>query len=333
MSITVSSIVSQYGSYYNGDKTRKARLFAKMTSPSVTLAIPGIRHIKTDATVYEAANVNQSEVIQAYQHAFTPKGDSTFTPNKIDLAKLKVDLQLAPDAIEDNWLGWLAGDEQKLKEWPIVRYILEELVANKVIEDRELSMVYKGVKAAPTAGTAGDADDSMDGFKKVMTDAAAAAHVYPINKVPNIGVLTAADIFDQVEAFEDAIPSMLKNKKMIICVSPDMAMAYFRKLRALGFYDVKNAEGLSMKVDKTNHEIIGLPSMSGTTDIWATLPENILHVTKRQDKVGNFDIQADKRDVNVLGHWYEGVGFEDNNLVFASTNTVGWKTDGSAVQE
>lgn len=332
MAITVSSIVSQYGDYYKKGQNNMNRLFAKMTQPGETLAIPGIRHIHTDETVYEAANVTQSEVVQAFQHGFTAKGDTTFTPNVIPLAKVKVDLQMAPDAIEDNWLGFLAGDTQKLKDWPIVRYILEELVANKIIEDREVNMVYKGEKATPTAGTAGNASAAMDGFKKVMTTAAASGHVYPIHKVANIGVLSANDIFDQVEAFENAIPGYLKNKRMVICVAPDMAIAYFRKLRALGFYDVTNAEGLSMKVDKTMHEIIGLPSMSGTTDIWATLPENILHITKRQDKAGNFDVQADKRDVNVLGHWYEGVGFEDNNLVYASTNTVGWNTAGTATE-
>ena len=331
MAITTTAIVSQYGSYYKKGQNNRSRLFAKITAPGTTLAIPGIRHIKTDATVYEAANVSQTEVVQQYQHGFTSKGTTTFTPNQIPLHKMKVDLSLEPDAIEDNWLGFLAGDTQKLRDWPIVRYILEEMIANKIVEDRELSMVYKGVSANPTIGTAGTAAGSMDGLKVIMQTAAAAAHVYPINKVANIGALTKADIFDQVEAFEDAIPGHLKNRRMIICVAPDMAMAYFRKLRALGYYDVTNAEGLSMKVDKTNHEIIGLPSMTSTTDIWATTPENILHITKRSDAAGNFDIQADKRDVNILGHSYEGVGFEDNNLVYASTNTVGWLTDGSAV--
>ena len=322
MAITATGIVTQFGDYYKKGQNNRSRLFARMTQPSETLAIAGIKHIHTDETVYEASNVTQSEVIQPYQHGFTPKGDTKFLPNVIKLHKQKVDLQLAPDAIEDNWLGFLAGDTQKLKDWPVVRYILEELVAAKIIEDRELSMIYKGEAAAPTAGTAGGAVTAMDGFKIIMKRAAATSHPYPIHKVSEIGVLNFGEIFDQVEAFEDAIPGTLKNRRMIICVAPEMATAYFRKLRALGFYDVSSANGLSMKVDKTNHEIVGLPSMTGTTDIWATTPENILHLTKRQDKAGNFDIQADKRDVNVLGHWYEGVGFIDNNLVFASDETV-----------
>ena len=322
MAIEVSTIVSQYGEYYKKGQNNRARLFAKMTAPSETLAIPGIKHIKTDETVYEAANVTQGSVVQAFQHGFTPKGDTTFTPNVIPLHKMKVDLNIEPDAIEDNWLGFLAGDTQKLKDWPIVRYIMEELVANKIIEERELYMVYKGIAATPVTNTAGAVINAMDGLRRRLQLATANDHPYPAHVVEGLGILNASDIFDQVEAFEDAIPGFLKNQKMVLCVAPEMATAYFRKLRALGFYDVKNADGLSMMVDKTQHTLIGLPSMTGTTDIFATLPSNILHITKRSSAAGQFNMQEDKRDVCILGHWYEGVGFEDNDLVFTTKETV-----------
>ena len=322
MAIEVSEIVSQYGDYYKKGQNNRSRLFAKMTAPSETRAIPGIRHIKTDETVFEAANVTQGSVIQAYQHAFTPKGDTTFIPNVIPLQKMKVDLNIEPDAIEDNWLGFLAGDTQKLKEWPIVRYIMEELVAGKVIEERELLMVYKGIAAAPTPNTAGAAANAMDGLRRRLQLATAAGHSYPAHVVEGLGILNESDIFDQIEAFEDAIPGWLKNQKMVICVAPEMATAYFRRLRALGFYDVKNADGLSMNVDKTNHTLMGLASMTGTADIFCTIPQNILHIVKRSSQVGQFNVQEDKRDVCILGHWYEGVGFEDNNLVFTTKETV-----------
>lgn len=322
MAITTTEIVTQFGDYYKKGQNNRSRLFAKATAPSETLAIPGIRHITTDETVYEGANVTQGSVIQGYQHAFTPKGDTAFIPNVIPLHKMKVDLNIEPDSIEDNWLGFLAGDTQKLKEWPIVRYIMEELVAGKIIEEKELELVYKGIAAAPTPNTAGAVKNAMDGLRRMLQLATASGHSYPAHVVEGLGVLNESDIFGQVEAFEDAIPGWMKNRQMIICMAPEMASAYFRKLRALGFYDVSNADGLSMKVDKTNHTIIGLASMSGTADMFATMPRNILHLVKRNSNIGNFNMQEDKRDVCILGHWYEGVGFEDNNLVFVTKETV-----------
>lgn len=329
--MNVQEIISAFGSYYVKDQQNMSRLVRKMMQGSTTLNLPGIRHIKTEETQYRSSNVETSEMIQGYQHGFTPKGSVTFHPNTINLRPMKVDKSLAPDVIRENWLGFLSDDNKHPKDWPIVKYFMEKLVADQVENDRELKLVYTGEYEEPTEGTAGDAVNVMDGFKKIMTDAAAASHVYPIHRVPDIGVLNASEIVDQVEAFDDAIPEFLTSVKMYIFMSPSMKKAYFRKLRALGYYNVTSAKELSFTVDNTNHEIIGLPCMTGTTDIWATIPANILHLSKRSKN--NFDVQANHRDVDVMCDWFEGLGFADNDLVFASTNTVGWKTDGSAVDE
>ena len=326
--MNVQEIIEAFGSYYVKDQQNMSRLVRRMMQGSATLNLPGIRHIKTEETQYRSSNVTTSEMIQGYQHGFTPKGNVTFHPNTITLRPMKVDKSLSPDVIRENWLGFLSDDNQHPKDWPIVKYFLEKLVAGQVENDRETKLVYSGQYAEPTEGAAGSASNVMDGFKKIMTDAASADHLYPIHRVADIGELNASDIFDQVEAFDDAIPEFLTNVKMYIFMSPAMKKAYFRKLRALGFYDVASAKGLSFTVDNTEHEIIGLPSMTGSTDIWATVPANILHLPKRSKN--NFDIQANHRDVDVMADWFEGLGFEDNDLVFASTNTVGWKSDGSA---
>ena len=329
MAENLTEIVSTFGSYYLNGQNNMGRLVKKMMQDSETLNLPGIRHINSKETVYQSANVESSEVIQGYQHGFTPKGNVTFHPNTIYLRPMKVDKQLKPDVCWDNWLGFLSADNLSPKDWPFVRYIMEQIVAGQVESDRELKLVYTGVYQQPTEGTAGDAVNVMDGFKKIMTDAAAASHVYPIHKVANIDVLNASDIFDQVEAFEDGISGMLKNHKMYIFMAPEMATAYFRKLRALGFYDVSSASGLSDYVDKTQHLVKGIPCMTGSTDIWATTPENILHLTKRSRS--NYRVQEIHRDVDVMCDWWEGLGFVDNDLVYASTNTVGWNTAGTAV--
>lgn len=329
MADIVSELISAYGAYYLKGQNNMNRLVKKMMHGSTTLNLPGIRHINSTETVYQSANVTSSEVLQGYQHNFTPKGDTRFLPNTIYLRPMKVDKRIQPDVCWDNWLGFLSADNQHPKDWPFVRYIMEQIVAGQIEEDRELQMVYSGVYQQPTEDTPGDAVNVMDGFKKIMTDAAAPSHAYPIHKVPEIGVLNKTEIFDQVEDFEDAIPGMLKKRRMYIFMAPEMATAYFRKLRDLGFYNVSKADELSIKVDKTQHEIVGLDCMTGTTDIWATIPENILHLTKRSRN--NFKIQEIHRDVDVMCDWWEALGFIDNDLVFASCETVGWNNAGTAL--
>lgn len=329
--MNIQEIIDAFGSFYIKEQNNMNRLVQKMMQGSQTLNLKGIRHIKTEETLYRTSNVETSEMIQPYQESFTPKGNVQFHPNQIPLRPMKVDKQLQPNKIRECWLGFLSDDNKHPKDYPLVKYMMEQLIAKQVENDRELKLVYKGVYAEPTEGTAGDAVNSMDGFKKILTAAAAPSHVYPIHRVPEIGVLNKDEIFDQVEAFDEAIPEFLTNVKMYIFMSPSMKRAYFRKLRELGYYNVASAEGLSFTVDNTAHEIIGLPSMTGTTDIWATLPQNILHLTKRSKS--NFDVQANHRNVDILGDWFEGVGFEDNDLVFASCETVGWNNAGTALAE
>ena len=321
MAITVSSIVTEYGNYYVKGQNNMSRLMRQLTQGSATLNIPGIRHIVTEETQYQAANVVGQSVVQAYQQGYTPKGGATFVPNTIDLARMKVDQTITPDTIEDNWLGFLAGDSQKLKEWPIVRYMLEEIIAKEVEKDRELSMVWGGVKASPVSGTAGAASGAMNGFKKILT-LGAAKTAYPIHSVTGVGALTAADIHDQLEEFEDALPKMFKNIPMTFFVSPEMEEAFLRKKRALGFYQLTADTQIHSKIDFTAHTVVGVPSMAGTAFLFATMPGNILHLVKRNKDVRNFDVQADKRNVCILGHWWEGIGFVDNDLVYTTAETI-----------
>ena len=321
MAINVQEIVESFGSYYEQAGQNRQRLIRQLLQGSETLNISGISHRKTDDTIYRTANVVSTEVIQAYQHKFTPKGDATFVPNTIVLHNMKCDAIVSPDMVEDNWLGFMASNSQDPKTWPIVRYIMEEVLAKQIEYDREVKLVYVGKATDPTEGTAGAVSGAMDGLKELLKQGAAKTS-YPVHTVSGIGALNKSDIFDQIEAFEDAIPGLLKSKRMVFFVAPEMAMAYFRKLRALGFYDVTSERGLSMKVDRTNHEIIGVASMTGSTDIFATTPENILHLTKRDRNAASFNMQVMDRDVKILGNWWEGLGFGDNDLVYTTEETV-----------
>lgn len=321
MAINVQEIVDSFGRYYEKGGQNLSRLIRQLTQASETLAVPGTKHLKVEETIYRTANVTSTEVVQAYQHQFTPKGDAKFVPNTIVLHNMKCDVVLAPDMVEDNWLGFMASENQDPKTWPIVRYMLEEILAKQIEADRELKLVYSGSAADPTEGTAGAAVGAMDGLKALLK-AGTARTAYPIHKVESIGALTKGDIFDQVEAFEDAIPGNLKSRRMVFYMAPEMAMAYFRKLRALGFYDVTSEKGLSMTIDRTKHEIVGVASMTGTTDLFATMPENILHLTKRDRNAAQFDMQKQDRDVKILGSWWEGLGFADNDLVWTTAETV-----------
>lgn len=315
--INVTDIVSEFGSYYREGQGNFDRLVKELLQGSVSLNQPGIRHIKTDATVYETANVNSTEAVQAYQHAFTTKGDVNFIPNRIRLQHVKVDQLYYPDVIEDNWLGFLAGKlGDALKDWPVVRYLMEQVLAARVAEDRE-KMIFNDEDDAVTPGTPQDLADSFAGLKFACTEALDSD--YPAHKVV-LGTLTAADIFDQVEHMANSIAGKLQNTEMVYFMAPEFARAYLIRKRALGFYNVAADDQINLKVDFNAHRVFGAPGMTGM-DTWmfATPLSNIVHLTKRDFAVRNFKVQEQDRDVKVLCDWWEGIGFADNDLLYVGT--------------
>lgn len=321
MAFSVTDIITDYGNYYEKAGQNMQRIKDGLFQAPETLNIPGITTISQNDTIYRMANPIQTSVLQGYQKAFTPKGSVEFHPNEIRLQHCKIDNSFVPHEIEESWLGFLAGNSMTTKDWPIAKYIIEQCLLRQLNEDKENDVVYNGRYQAPESGTANAASQVMDGFK-VQLEKGAQDSKYPIHIINSIGELTVDDCFDQVEEFVSKLPVKARNLPLILFISPEMYTAYMRIKRNRGLYDIKSDTEIGSRVDFTKCVLRQVASMSGSTDLWATLPQNIVHVKKREFSTGNVLVQQDKRDVNVLIDWFEAIGFATNDLVFATHNTI-----------
>lgn len=95
--------------------------------------------------------------------------------------------------------------------------------------------------------------------------------------------------------------------------------------RAQTFYQLRNENDLDTAIDFTGgrHRLVALPSMEGTNDLWATVPDNLLWLTIRDMNTASADMQAIHYDVDVMLDWWEGIGFACNQMVWATAETVG----------
>ena len=309
MALTTTAIVQEYGAYYLNSGQNMARLqqllFFKRES------LKHFTPIKTDDTVYRMAQGRISSLVQSFQKGWTPKGDLEFTPNELKLHKMKVDFEVYPDDIEDNWLGFLASNSLDRKEWPLVRYILESYIYNQIAEDLELNEIYKGVYTAPTAGTAGAAGKSMDGLKKALQHA-------DVNHDSTIGALDGATIYDQAEAIFELVSERYQTTQMNIHFAPKWHRAFLKDKRSLGYYDLTGPGSINDSLDFSPSKVVGLPSMIGTNDWFVTPKTNAIHLTKKGENAGKVKIEEAKRCVNILTDWWEGVGFGINELVWTN---------------
>lgn len=312
MAITTSDIVTEYGAYYINSGQNMARLKRLLLFGRETTKLAS--KIKTDDTVYRLAKSVMTRLVQSFQKSWTPKGDLIFTPNPIELFHMKVDFEVYPDDVEDNWLGFLASNDLSRKEWPLIRYILESHFFGQINTDMEELEYYKGVFAAPTSGTAGVSGQSMNGLKTFLT-------TDKVNHV-TMAALDAATIYDQVETFFESISEQYQNSRMIIGMAPKWKRAFLKDKRSLGYYDITSPSQIDDTLDFSPARVVGLPSMIGTDDIWATPIDNFLHITKKGENAAKVKIEESKRVVNLLTDWWEGLGFGINEVVWTNVAEV-----------
>jgi hypothetical protein len=312
--LAVTDIVTEYGAYYENAGQNKSRLFKLLMQDAETEKY--MTKIKTDDTIFKLGSGVIDDIVQPFQKAFTTAGTVTFKPNPVELFHLKVDLSIYPDDIEATWLGFLASNDLKRTDWPLVRYIWEEFMIPKIKDNMELKEIYKGVYAAPTPNTAGATGTGMNGLQKLLQDGVDDG---TINSIP-LATITSSNAFDEIEKFVDGITQVYQSMQMNVFADPTVYKYYMRDKRASGFYQKFSDKDIDNGVDFTPQSLVPLPSMNGTGEIFATPKQNFLHITKKDVNKTRIELQGVDRQVKLLTDWWEGVGFGINGAVW--TNIV-----------
>ena len=271
--------------------------------------------VNTTDTVLREVPVTMTEVLQAYQETFTPKGDLSFLPVKIDLFPVKVDDQKLWDKLEASYVGFLTGEGLDRKEWPVSRWFMEKVLLPKLIEDIELN-AFKAVKVTPTAGTPGAAIDSMNGFRKYIKDRIAAGDT---SIVYNTGALqtVAADFVTQIEDWVALLPDNIRIKPgFTIAMNPTLTLRYKKGMRDKYNVNYKQTNDPLSLIDFPNITISEQPAMIGSSKIFASFKENLLLGVKRPGQDIEFE-SVDRSCKYWHDHW-RGYGFVDKNLFFTN---------------
>lgn len=223
---------------------------------------------------YTAASAEIQDIVQAYQCDFTPNFDLEFTAVENTLERMKVDICLECDDLDQLWDTWMAEwieDGKERKMWSFPRYIYDTFVIPKIIENLD-AISWGGVRVAPTMGTAGLMMDSATGLEKRIQDAVAAGLVTPIPT----GALGASTIVNQVETFVDSLPLPYRKLPGKLIMSDTNATKFWRDYRTqFGTGNgVSGNENKQLRVDCTNKMVKGIGTMEGSDGI-IFLPNNL----------------------------------------------------------
>lgn len=311
----ISAILTEFGNYYLGPsaEANRSRVIKLLNRPSLTAA--EFEAFPTDATVWRASKATIGRVLQPFQKGWTPIDGLTFTPLSIESFKLKIDAEEYPDDLEASWLGFLIDNDLDRREWPFIRWYVEEMLIPQSQEDLEMNEVYAGEYAAPTAGTPGAAGTAMNGIRKIINDAITAGSCTPIAT----GALSTdpATFLDQMESFGDAIDKRYWRMPMKVNMSESQARIYRRGYRAKYGKDT-DFEGESSMVKDTNLIVNGLPSMDGAGKIWCTPRGNAKRIMKRTQNANAMRLETQKRQVQLFTDYTMGVGYVLGELIFTN---------------
>lgn len=94
-------------------------------------------------TDYIASAAIMSEVSQQFTPKWTPKGSPHFTPIRIPYRRHKLNVLIQPADVLKSWLLYLYEQGKTMADMPITRYIIENHILPKVLDDITISMIAR----------------------------------------------------------------------------------------------------------------------------------------------------------------------------------------------
>lgn len=320
MAMTLSQIISDYGAYYLGDQSNMERLYKLAYRKSGTDALFN-RVMTTDSTQVRSAKSSMSRSgAQSWQKAWTPVGDITFLPWKHDLFRVKINNEQTPDELYDSWLQFLTdiNDVDRLN-WPFVRWWLEEHVIPLWEQEKEESVIYKGIYAPPTPGTAGTLAGIMDGIGKKLVDQIAAGRTtaFVMGTVP---ASNDEDLYDYIYDMVKQIDTKYRRNNMEVVMATELADRFKEGKRLKFNLQYQQASDLETLYHLPNVKIVGVDSMTTNSRMFITPAENRVRFVNPGARASNmFDVdKVDFVKVRAFTDWHETYGFHIPELVFCN---------------
>lgn len=311
--ITSSQVVTDFGAYYIDAGQNENNIHQTLREQFVDM--DDFTVVDTEDTVLRETNVAYTEVLQAFQTAFTAKGGVTFTPKAIPLFNVKIDQLFYPDALKNQWLSFLTSNKLDRTTWPFVRFFIEKYVMGQIMHDM-VKNLYGASYVAPTPGTAGAASAAFDGLKKIINAAITAGSTTTIaTGAPNA---TPATWCGQIETFNAGIPELYWEEPFTIKTSRSLALRYRQGRRTKYNSTWSQISNENLVQDFDQNTVVGRGSLAGVNKIWATPKLNSIMAFKGGGNKQIVEVERVDRQVKVFTDFWIGMGFINDALIWTN---------------
>lgn len=271
----------------------------------VVLRGPTIDRMAKQTGIKKSAYLNYLNIAPVFQAGngcgFTPQGDIELTDKVINVAVIKVNLDVCPENLRGTFAEYLirtrAGEQPLPYEAEIVAGIR--------------NFIREALEKAIWQGDTTSQDDNLAQFDGLLKLAAAAVTAGTAVSVDLTGVTSA---YAAVDAMILNAPAKARKKGLKVNVSPALFELYLRDLVAMNLYHYAGPQNEAPREwihPGTNVVVVAAEGLEGVTDILATFDRNMVYGTDMENDMEVFDIKWDdtEEQFHIKVKWASGVQF------------------------
>ncbi|MCT8340509.1 hypothetical protein MG296_10625 [Flavobacteriaceae bacterium TK19130] len=263
---------------------------------------------------YPQAHTLLSNVVQGFAPEWNELGALQIEHKILKDYHQKVNFAIVPAEILGSYFAELYAEDKSPEDMPISKYIIENELLPKVIDNLD----YLSVNGDYDAANLDVFGNSMDGIDNILTDikAGTPGTDHTAFHIP-LSALTDSNIVEQVTSFERQLPSKFKKMGVIkkVFMSENNVERYI--LDYEDTFGQNKFQDNQLKTRLGKREIVGIPGMD-SDHIFATTENNFRRLIDVFDKPQITDVQKQDYKVKIFMEFWKGYDFLINEMVFIS---------------
>ncbi|WBL25105.1 hypothetical protein [Zunongwangia sp. HGR-M22] len=267
---------------------------------------------------YPQAHTLLTDVVQGFGTEWNELGALRIKHKILKNYHQKVNFAIIPAEILHSYWAELYAENKKPQDMPISKYIVENELLPKVLDN----MATLSVKGKFDPARLDEFGYSMVGIEELLSVMHAAV-VDPEMKNPTpfkipMNVLTDSNMVDQVTAYERQIPSKIKGKIKKVFMSENNVERYILDYEER--FGQNKFQNNVLKTRLGKREIVAIPGME-TDDIFSTTENNFRRLIDVFDAPSITDVQKQDYKVKIFMEFWKGYDFLIEELVLLSNYT------------
>ena len=278
----------------------------------VVLRGPTLDRIAKQTGIKKSAALNYLDVTPILQPGagcgFTPQGDVELSDRDLNVAVLKINMEICPDKLRGTFAEYLIRTRAGEDALPYEAEITAAIIA----------WINETLEKALWQGDVDSDDENLSNFDGFIKIAQSEADVIDVAIAANDTMMQA------IEKVRVAIPAAARKRGAVIHVSPEDFETYMQELVAANLYHYsgpQDEDPTEWTVPGTRLRVVSTEGLSGTRFILATYDRNLYYGTDMEDDKETFDITYDDRAETfaIKVRWASGVQIAFPNRVVLGT--------------